>query len=355
MSKLHDILGNGYKVIRGYLPKEEALELGKEFLNSAKEDGYGNHAEKFVSNCQSEYNYPSHAAVLAEKTSHLNEILGEKVVPSYCFSRVYYGGSSLPKHTDRESCEVSLSINLYSDKEWSFYVGGDEIILEPGDAVLYDGPNAEHWREEYDGEFYVQSFHHYVFLKGKHSNLVFDRDRAELDLKNYIKVYNNFVPDSLCDEIIEYIEKPQLADRWAPAQVTDYTEGVRVCNSFNFLSEDPLDSKIYDYVVKATQKYASTFPYFNIKNDAGYTALKYIPGGKFEYHTDQCDEYNRAVTMIINLNDDYSGGRLEFFDNLHHVDMKKGDVIVFPSSFTFPHSITPLTDGTRYSIVTWLV
>ena len=52
-------------------------------------------------------------------------------------------------------------------EELDFYIenrDGKEVSidLEPGDAVIYDGPNAVHWREEYCGEEYIQTFHHYV-------------------------------------------------------------------------------------------------------------------------------------------------------------------------------------------------
>ena len=33
---------------------------------------------------------------------------------------------------------------------------------------------------------------------------------------------------------------------------------------------------------------------------------------------------------------------------------KKGDLLVFPSSFTYPHEVLPVKSGTRYSIITWI-
>ena len=35
--------------------------------------------------------------------------------------------------------------------------------------------------------------------------------------------------------------------------------------------------------------------------------------------------------------------------------MGKGDIIIFPANFMYPHRITPITSGVRYSIVTWAV
>lgn len=73
----------------------------------------------------------------------------------------------------------------------------------------------------------------------------------------------------------------------------------------------------------------------------------------------------RKISMTLNLSDpnEYSGGNLKFDFGLHnkktdrfHVCKEirpKGSIIFFPS-FTH-HTITPITKGTRYSLVTWLL
>mgnify|MGYP001213588018 CR=1 FL=1 len=33
--------------------------------------------------------------------------------------------------------------------------------------------------------------------------------------------------------------------------------------------------------------------------------------------------------------------------------LKKGDVVIFPSNFMYPHRVEKVTKGTRYSFVTW--
>ena len=73
----------------------------------------------------------------------------------------------------------------------------------------------------------------------------------------------------------------------------------------------------------------------------------------------------RKISMTLNLTDpnEYNGGNLKFDFGLHnkktdrfHVCKEirpKGSIIFFPS-FTH-HTITPITKGTRYSLVTWLL
>lgn len=70
----------------------------------------------------------------------------------------------------------------------------------------------------------------------------------------------------------------------------------------------------------------------------------------------------RKISMTLNLNQpgDYEGGNLKF-DYGHHSDNERfyecteirpqGSIIVFPSFID--HCVTPITSGTRYSLVMW--
>ena len=55
------------------------------------------------------------------------------------------------------------------------------------------------------------------------------------------------------------------------------------------------------------------------------------------------------------LNDDYEGGEWGFFDREIIVKAPKGSAVMFPSNFMYPHEIMPVTQGVRYSIITWFV
>jgi len=51
------------------------------------------------------------------------------------------------------------------------------------------------------------------------------------------------------------------------------------------------------------------------------------------------------------LNDDFEGG--EFILRDKKINLKKGDVIIFPSCFIYYHKVNTVTKGTRYSFVCW--
>jgi predicted 2-oxoglutarate/Fe(II)-dependent dioxygenase YbiX len=87
--------------------------------------------------------------------------------------------------------------------------------------------------------------------------------------------------------------------------------------------------------------------------------LTYDVNGKYEIHVDDCPQTTRRLSIIVNLNEGYEGGDFIFFDPInkkdiiHRESLKKGTILIFPSNFLYPHSIEPITKGTRYSLVSW--
>jgi len=104
--------------------------------------------------------------------------------------------------------------------------------------------------------------------------------------------------------------------------------------------------------------YKAKFPKMKSSKINQIDLLKYSSGGKYEIHTDHNTTSNRALSVIINLNDGYEGGDLIFTDQkekeIKRLKLGKGSIVFFPSNFMYPHSIEPITKGTRYSIVAWL-
>lgn len=82
--------------------------------------------------------------------------------------------------------------------------------------------------------------------------------------------------------------------------------------------------------------------------------VKYGPGQHFQEHTDHGFSYNCVVSMVGYVNDDYSGGEINFRMQGVQVKPKAGDLFIFPSNFMYPHRAMPVHEGTKYSIVTML-
>lgn len=105
----------------------------------------------------------------------IENILGEPLLPTYSYARLYSNGDILAKHTDRPACEISITLQLGKSHEysWPIYMGGFEYVLEEGDAVLYSGCDVEHWRDECkgpEGYFSGQVFMHFVRANGPYKD-----------------------------------------------------------------------------------------------------------------------------------------------------------------------------------------
>ena len=97
-----------------------------------------------------------------------------KLVPTYSYTRLYSYGSVLKRHKDRESCEISTTLNLGGDS-WPIYLKTEnkkeiKVNLKPGDMLIYSGCDLEHWRDKFTGNECGQVFLHYN-REGKNANL----------------------------------------------------------------------------------------------------------------------------------------------------------------------------------------
>lgn len=115
------------------------------------------------------------------------------------------------------------------------------------------------------------------------------------------------------------------------------------------------DAMLFGYVTKAFTHYNNLFSSVGAFTDSGYELLKYEPNGFYVQHVDGFSGNGRILSFSITFNDGYEGGDFSFFDGEHIVKTKAGSAIIFPSNFMYPHAITPITKGTRYSMVTWFI
>ncbi len=124
----------------------------------------------------------------------------------------------------------------------------------------------------------------------------------------------------------------------------------------------PIDDFYWNYIKKEIERVYSFYKYKFPKMESSkinqIDLLKYSPGGKYEVHTDHYTTSTRALSIILNLNDNYIGGDLIFTDQkekeIKRLKLSKGSVVFFPSNFLYPHMIEPIIKGIRYSIVAWL-
>jgi predicted 2-oxoglutarate/Fe(II)-dependent dioxygenase YbiX len=59
------------------------------------------------------------------------------------------------------------------------------------------------------------------------------------------------------------------------------------------------------------------------------------------------------MTLVGVLNDDYEGGDFLMWEK-EKISIPTGSVLVFPSNFMYPHEVTSIKTGSRYSFVSWV-
>jgi len=115
-------------------------------------------------------------ALLLKYKDKVSQITNKKLLPTYSFWRMYTKNAILKPHTDRPSCEISVTIMLSSDgTKWPIFVDGNAVELNPGDGVIYLGQELKHWREQFKGDYHSQVFLHYVDEEGKNKEWYMDK------------------------------------------------------------------------------------------------------------------------------------------------------------------------------------
>ena len=208
------VIGNyqedGYAHLQGLIPPEVA----RAFLHGLKQDiGPGPIP---LSKVESQPNLLRRAAFeiyghhykpmlffLWGLTPIVCQIVGRDLLPTYDYFRVYREGDVCRVHSDRYSCEHSLSLTLdYSDGEpWDLQIGKERtepsarvdedfgkepyasIPMEVGDAVLYQGVHHRHGRMSPNPNGWsAHLFLHWVDRDGPHRAHAFDGNAAPAEV-----------------------------------------------------------------------------------------------------------------------------------------------------------------------------
>ena len=184
-----------------------------------------------------------------------------------------------------------------------------------------------------------------------------------LDLKAFSKLYKSAVSDELCDKTVLEMDTlnfqehtfysattNQYNNRSGSQELSISWGNVSTKNDLNKI----VDNTAYEYVKNLNM------PWFN--KYQGYSHVrfnKYAENKKMALHADHIhsmfDGERKGIPILSVLgvlNDDYEGGEFVLIDE--KINLSKGDIIVFPSNFMYPHKVEPVTKGTRYSYISWI-
>lgn len=185
----------GYLHLKDVLSKELCNYLTHVLLRAA-DIGYGKRPETDpqVPTARAIVDHEIVFETILEKIwPDIEDVLGEEVLPTYAYARLYGNGDELIKHIDRAACEISITVQLGRSHNyaWPIYMGGSRIDMAEGDGVIYLGNKIEHWRNVCDGpqKYYSgQVFLHYVRKQGENAKEAGDmQSRKDMDQIVFVK------------------------------------------------------------------------------------------------------------------------------------------------------------------------
>ena len=216
-----------------------------------------------------------------------------------------------------------------------------------------------------------------------------------MNLKNYYYYFKSALSPKLCDDIISYgkthqteiaitggsdTEENKKSDGTLKKSVIKNIQKKRK-SDIVWLNDRWIYKEIHPYIHEANRAAGWNFEW-DWSETCQFT--KYGVGQYYGWHCDSWEKpYERkklddgsddpshgkirklSVTISLNDPDEYDGGNLEF-DFRNQVDWERnkkkaihsceeirprGSMIIFPSFIH--HQVTPVTEGTRYSLVVW--
>ena len=183
-------------------------------------------------------------------------------------------------------------------------------------------------------------------------------------IKSYIYVENH-IPKEVCKQLIDEcnkgIWKKHAWNNYASGETS--SEPTKELDVMSGTKEQ--QAKITPYLVEALNKYQEKHSVPGEKTHGPWLSKfspirfnRYPVGTMMREHYDHIHSIFDGqmkgvplVSIVANLNEDYEGS--EFYCRGEKIELKTGDILLFPSNFMYPHEVRETTKGTRYSFVSW--
>lgn len=195
-------------------------------------------------------------------------------------------------------------------------------------------------------------------------------------LDNYVVLYSN----NKTTDFVELIEKIELQESndpvWyfsAPNNIDDTNHTINQKNIklsipdnlFSFISNS-VSLNENTFIKKNNLKYALNSYAFlflsdyindyelSIKKIKNWDIYEQINETEFHYDKNR-DGRKHSYTIIIALNDGYTGGEIVFENRIgnEHISMSKGDVLIYPSNAQYMHKELKVTSGKKYMAISY--
>jgi len=180
---------------------------------------------------------------------------------------------------------------------------------------------------------------------------------------DWVGHYKNILSVELCNQIIDY-KFNYIKSTYSTHKGLSPNEKRVEMDEIWIRKDNIFYNDLKDAVSEVAKKYTVMMKSFHdrdfvVQKTTDFRLNKYDIGGFMSRHCDnihhshgQTYGYPQASVLLF-LNDNFKGG--EFLVSEEQPTIKTGEALIFPSNFMFPHEVKKITQGTRWSIVSWLM
>lgn len=203
--------------------------------------------------------------------------------------------------------------------------------------------------------------------------MMLDENLTRFEFKDFIGVWENFVPPSFCEELIKYYKETiddgkSLYFNGEKTEDIGYSEGQnmyggslnRKDQSFmlNYINSE-LSYQVNQFLFSCTQHYVNEYNQLStlklVSSDQKFQRTK--PGGGYHvwhYENASANYALRELTWMIYLNDLPDGeGETEFMYQRRRIKPSVGTVVFFPAAMTHVHKGNTVFTEDKYILTGW--
>lgn len=317
---LSELEEKGYIVCKQFLRKETAEYLAYQILEDNRKGLL--YQDLQVEHSSFRYNMPLLRTLHLHEQDRVSSICNKKIMPTYCYTRIYHKDSDLKPHKDRDACEYSITLHIQGSEPWEIYMEHFTtkehipIILEPGDAVVYKGCDILHYRKPFQGEYYIQCFFHYVEEHGVKSSYVEPETRTP---KKYtpipgVRVLQKILPTTI-QESLQNI-RPFIS---VPTQCY---QSIVITEHVDPILHEQLHEEVFSQTLVYRNEYVLKMHY------SSHDILQIESDGKYYYQMNDVKTFYYTTLYCL------EGSCSLFFPEFDtHVEIVPGEWIIFPVSY----------------------
>jgi hypothetical protein len=187
-------------------------------------------------------------------------------------------------------------------------------------------------------------------------------EKMNKNIQDYVKVYKNLLESDTCDLTVNHLETCEFEKH----KFYNVNSGQFVYNEIEpstHMGIVPLHDNIMQANRTAIIRYLTELNFKWCTSWEGFRSPKfnrYMPDTKMAEHCDHIHDLfdgNRKGIPILSivglLNNNFQGGDFVMFQDEKY-KLTKGDIIIFPANFLYPHLVDTVTSGVRYSYASWV-